>query len=264
MASRPLQEPDYTAAMVLELPKLLNASRAFPGVRFSGCFIHQSPMATFVGKYYNPSKCEVGDFLAICHNVVDGDDRYNAAMIQWKKSPTGVETIVDDALKQLDLYEQWPAFTLNATGPVVYDIYPKTVTPGAQYGIIKTNVPEELFCTVPSKSLTTLDGVPFARFLINLMKWQTGRPFYFDSTNLDDAWSVLITNLIKASLTNTFTRRNIGQIRQDRVGDSALSLLSYIEHVEIGDDGNLNERETPRGLSLLYIDMAAENNHNTA
>ena len=50
-----LQEPDYSAAFAIELPPILNANKVFPNIHFGGCFIHQSPMATFVGQYANPS-----------------------------------------------------------------------------------------------------------------------------------------------------------------------------------------------------------------
>lgn len=39
-AAKTLQEPDYNAAMAIELPPLVNASGVFPGVKFGGCFIH--------------------------------------------------------------------------------------------------------------------------------------------------------------------------------------------------------------------------------
>lgn len=256
-AGKALQEPDYVAAMVVEMPQLLNASGAFPGVRFSGCFIHQSPKATFAGKYADPSICEIGDLLVLCHNIVDGDHRYNAALIQWKKSKTGGEKISGNTLKQLDLYEHWPKFKLDSTGTKEYDIYPKTVTPGAQYGIIKTNTPEELFCTIPSIALTIQDAVTFSRFLINLMKWQTGRPFDLNPANVDDSWSLLITNLIKASLVNTFIRRNFSPHKQSRTSDGFLSLLTNVDFVEavIGEDPF--EEDAPNGPSILFIDMAA-------
>lgn len=146
-ASKALQEPDYNAAIAVELPPLVNACGAIPGVKFGGCFIHQSPKATFAGKYANPSTCEVGDLLVLCHDVVDGGDRYNAALIQWKIISSGEENIGGSALKQIDLYEHWPVFTLNSCG-CQFDIRPKTVTPGAQYGLIHSGT-QSLFLYYP-------------------------------------------------------------------------------------------------------------------
>ena len=252
-ATKPMQEPDYCAAMVLELPRLLNVSPAFPKIRFAGCFIHQSPKVTFCGKSAKPSTCELGDLLVICHDKVDGDDRYNAALIQLKKPTNGcTETIKGDALKQLYLYEHWPKFTLNSTGTVVYDIYPKTVTPGAQYGIICSGVQDKVFCSIPSILLSAQDSVSFARFLINLMKWQTGRPFVLDLKNTDDTWSFLISQLIHVSLSKRFNRKNIGQFNQPRMSKRLFSFFSSFEE----KDGVAKDKED--GISILYIEMEEE------
>ena len=199
----PLQEPDYNAAMASVFPSLLNQSKTFPSVRFGGCFIHQSPKAFFTDNSQNTSSCEVGDLLTICHKKVHEDHRYNAALLQWKKLEDGKDTISGTALKQLYFYEHWPQFTLNSTRSTVYDIYPKTVSPGAQYGLIRLGITDSFFCTSPAKELTVQNSVSFARFLINFMEWQTGRPFDIDPVSNNDSWSLLINNLIKLSLHNT-------------------------------------------------------------
>lgn len=258
-AKKTIQEPDYVASMVLILPRLLNSSHTYPGVRFSGIFIHQSPKATFNGKYGNPSTCELGDLLVVCHNKVDGDDRYNSALIQWKKTDKASETITGNDLKQLDLYEHWPSFSLSSVKGAVFDIYPKTVSPGAQYGIIKSGTPEEFFSTIPCVNLTVQDAFSFARFLINFMKWHTGRPFTIDTSPPSDAWSLLITNLINVSLSKKFNRSNIGQVERDRVScPEMLSLLTSEESVEIEISDKHKEEKQADGISILYIDMAPE------
>ena len=256
-AKKSLEEPDYNAAMAIELPPLVNASGVFPGVKFGGCFIHQSPKVTFAGKYANPSTCEVGDLLVICHDVVDGDDRYNAALIQWKKLTSGVEKITGSALKQLDLYENWPLFTLNSCG-CQFDIHPKTVTPGAQYGLILPSAQTSLFCTIPAITLKTADSPSFARFIINLMKWQTGRPFVLDVKQKgQDSWSDLILHLLFVSLSKRFNRKNVGYADWPRASKDLLEMLVddkdgkdgiEVQHIEKEDldDGS---------ISILYVEM---------
>ena len=254
-AVKPMQEPDYNAAVAIELPRLINASGVFPNVQFGGCFIHHSPKATFSGKYHNPATCEVGDLLAICHDVVDGDDRYNAALIQWKILHHGVEIITGMALNQLDLYEHWPPFKLNSCN-CQFDILPKTVTPGAQYGLILPGVPANLYCSIPSISLRTENSPSFARFIINLMKWQTGRPVVFNGIHKTaDGWSSLVEHLILASLTKRFNRSNVKLKDVPRSAQDFLKLL--VTDCADKETITLNEgEEDDGGISILYIEMA--------
>lgn len=256
-AKKALQEPDYNAAMANELPPLLNASGAFSGVKIGGCFIHQSPRVTFAGKYANPSTCELGDLLVICHDVLDGDDRYNAALIQWKIIKSGVEKVTGTALKQLDLYEHWPLFALSSCG-CHFDIFPKTVTPGAQYGLIQLGMPTSLFCSIPATTLKAANSPSFARFIINMMKWQTGRPFDIDGAQgKKDAWSNLILHLLAVTLTRCFNRRNV--LYEDWPRTSK-DLLQMLVRDEINDDGiarnAVDEAAEDGEISILYIDMA--------
>lgn len=256
-ANKALQEPDYNAAMAIELPPLLNARGAFPGVKIGGCFIHQSPRVTFAGKYANPSTCELGDLLVICHDILVGDDRYNAALIQWKIIKSGVEKVTGTALRQLDLYEHWPLFTMSNCG-CQFDISPKTVTPGAQYGLIQPGMPTSLFCTIPATTLKTADSPSFARFIINMMKWQTGRPFVIDGAQgQKDTWSDLILHLLAVTLTKRFNRRNVGYKDWPR---AVKGMLQMLVRDEIKDDGieekAVDEADEDGEISIIYIDMA--------
>lgn len=256
-ANKALQEPDYNVAMAVELPPLINASGIFPGVKIGGCFTHQSPKVTFAGKYSNPSTCELGDLLVICHAIVDGDDRYNAALVQWKIINSGVEKISGNALKQLDLYEHWPRFTLSSCG-CQFDIYPKTVTPGAQYGLIQPVVSPLLFCTIPAITLRSADAPSFARFIINMMKWQTGRPYVPDEVHCqNDAWSRLILHLLITSLTKRFNRRNVRYEDWPRASKDLLQMLvkDDVEH-RWKDETVVDKESEDGGISILYIDMA--------
>lgn len=256
-AKKALQEPDYNVAMAVELPPLINASGVFPGVKTGGCFIHQSPKVTFTGKNGKLSSCELGDLLVICHAIVDGDERYNAALVQWKIINSGVEKISGNALKQLDLYEHWPRFTLSSCG-CQFDIYPKTVTPGAQYGLIQPVAPPSLFCTIPAITLKSADAPSFARFIINMMKWQTGRPYVPDEVHCqNDAWSRLILHLLITSLLKRFNRRNV---RYEDWPRASKELLQFLVKDEVGDGGMKDTVEDKKsedgGISILYIDMA--------
>lgn len=253
---KPLHEPEYNAAFVLELPRRLNSSGVFKNVRFSGCFIHQSPIASFTGKFATPAGCEVGDLLVITRTVVDKDERFNAALIQWKVS-TSIPCILSSPgeLKQLDLYEHWPVFSLSSKGGT-FDIYPKTVTPGAQYGLIRPGAQTVINCMIPSSCLDLMDSVSFARFIINMMKWHTGRPFVYNSTDSSDSWSSLINKLISASLSKKFKSKRISKgvhkKKFPRADPDFFSFLSEQETIEIENNTDND------AISILYIDMAPE------
>ena len=78
-----MQEPDYTAAIVTDFVNMAQHSRAFARARLGGSYIHQRPKVTFD---YNgvPKTCELGDLLVLCRRIVDGESRYNAALMQLK------------------------------------------------------------------------------------------------------------------------------------------------------------------------------------
>ena len=44
---REFEEPDYTAGIALGVPKQMKKKGSLPGLRFGGCFIHQSPRITY-------------------------------------------------------------------------------------------------------------------------------------------------------------------------------------------------------------------------
>lgn len=253
----PLYEPEYNAAFVLELPRRLNSIGEFKSIRFAGCFIHQSPIASFSGKIAKPARCEIGDLLVITRTTIDGDDRFNAAIIQWKVS-TSFPCVLSSPgeLKQLDLYEHWPIFSLSSKGGT-FDIYPKTVTPGAQYGLILPDVQTVINCMIPSSNLDLVGSVSFARFIINMMKWHTGRPFDYNSNNSSDSWSRLINKLISASLSKKFTLKRISlgghTGKFPRATPDFLSFLLDQETIAIFDDNTDNN-----AISILFIDMGPE------
>ena len=251
---KPLREPEYNAAFVLELPQRINSIGLFKNVRFGGCFIHQSPIASFTGKNGSPARCEIGDLLVITRTTIDGDDRFNAALIQWKVATSFPCVLASPGeLNQLDLYEHWPVFSLSSKGGT-FDIYPKTVTPGAQYGLIRPGAQTVINCMIPSSCLDLMDSVSFARFIINMMKWHTGRPFDIDSANSSDAWSCFINKLISASLSKVFTLKRISKSgHKGKFPRANLDFLSFLldeETIKL-DDNDLDKD----AISILYINM---------
>ena len=177
--SKPLSEPSYSAALAIEFPNLMNnRKKKLPNLTFGGCFIHQSPKVSFTipsknGKN-NTVSCELGDVLFILRKRTMDDTRYNAALLQLKKTDKPSISITGKAKRQLHLYENWPKFTLSSNGND-YDVYPKAVTQGALYGIILEWNPPQLFAAEPISKMGISIDMTLGRFMRDAINWQTGR-----------------------------------------------------------------------------------------
>lgn len=101
------------------------------------------------------------------------------------------------------------------------------------------------------------DSPSFARFIINLMKWQTGRPFVLDENQrVQDSWSALIIHLLFVTLSKRFNRKNVGYEDWPRASKELLRML--IESKEVNDDiASVNEKEEQDdgSISILYVEM---------
>lgn len=261
-----LQEPDYSVALAIEFPKLMNAKQCFKNVRFGGCYIHQSPKASFTMHYKNSKNknsvsCEIGDMLLILRKRTIDGTRYNAALFQLKKmdktSPS--ISITGKATIQLYLYESWPMFTLFSKR-IVYDVYPKTVTQGALYGVIKESPAFQFYVTEPMSQMTFSSDMTFARFIRDAINWQTGRSIsiYSDNKkNQPDVWSKLIWDLLHHSAKKVFNRRKIKYTDCDRLSNKFFSLMLKEQVIDLGvptDNDNLDE-DDDYGISILFIDI---------
>ena len=108
-----MREPDYTSALAVEFPNVMKKSGTLPhNVKFGGGFIHQSPIVRFAS-IHKQSGCELGDLLIFVRKTTIDGERFNAALVQLKRSENSSVTITGDGdLKQLYLYEQWPCFSI--------------------------------------------------------------------------------------------------------------------------------------------------------
>jgi hypothetical protein len=255
-----LQEPDYTAALAIEFPRLLNETKAFPNVRFGGCFIHQSPMVTFTNAHV-ARRCELGDLLVLLRKRTKDDIRYNAVLVQLKKSDRNPVTLTDDGdLKQLHLYEKWPEFTMSTTQEK-YNVFPKTVTQGALYCIIKRNPELMLYMTEPMSMMEYSSEMTFGRFIRDAIHWQTGRTISDEANKDSDKWSKLIWDLIHRSAIKKFKRTNIDYHRL-RCSDDFLDFMvneGFDGGIPVNENMNVGDNEDT-GISILFIDIADREN----
>lgn len=139
------QEPDYMAALTTifaaNLSSILNKHISGMTFRVGGCFIHQKPLAEFVNPLYpRMTSPEIGDLLIVFKRNQNGEEQYNALLLQAKKNNNPFnKTIIPSIDHQLTLYTKWPAFRYKRAGHLngkKRSIHPKASTPGAQYLLI--------------------------------------------------------------------------------------------------------------------------------
>ena len=255
------QEPDLVASLVTNLPQKLSVvlPQYISGVRFNigGCFIHQKPIVEFCNQTISTKKLEVGDLLLIYKEVNRKGNRYNALLLQAKKTSNIYNSPVDPHDKhQLALYTQWPKFRYRRAGILngqERSICPKTVSTGAQYLLIDENfatpnmpVRWTFWCATPDDVLSASHSLAFQ--IVDLIEFQTGRPFIEKKPYMDH-WSKMIWDLIDISASACFNRRSAGYRNQPRMQGNILNLLNN------GDD-RLSEQcnDDDIGMSILYIE----------
>ncbi len=250
-----LQEPDYTAALALEFPKAMNQTGVFPHIKFGGCFIHQSPIVQF-NSPHKQKGCELGDLLVLLIKRTKDDVRYNAALIQLKISDINPATLHGDGdLKQLYLYEKWPAFTFVSTEEQ-YDLFPKTVTQGALYTIVQRKSVPQFFMAEPMTHMPFSGEMTFGRFIQNAINWQAGRAITDEVNKDSDEWSRLVWDLIEHSAKKVFNRKRIGIKNCPRLLDCFLNYTSIDNSFGIPSNGeNETYDDEGLGISTLIIDI---------
>jgi len=216
-AGRKFQEPDYTAGLAIGLPSLLNTPElARLGLRFGGCYVHQSPLVTYREGTTTEIR-ELGDLLVLSRERVDGAERYNAALLQLKMDDEKNE--VESG--QLKIYTQWPAFDFGrSVSPVAhYDVYPKTVTQGALYSFVHVHTVGSLGFTVASPDrlvvrdgVDNANGVPLQEFLADFVIGISGRSISSWQDHGNDAWSHLIWDIVGRLKDARFKRKNISRV----------------------------------------------------
>ena len=255
------QEPDLVASLVTNLPQKLSVvlHQYISGVKFNigGCFIHQKPIVEFCNQTISTKKPEMGDLLLIYKEVNRKGNRYNALLLQAKKTSNIYNSPVDPQDKhQLALYTQWPKFRYHRAGTLngqERSICPKTVSTGAQYLLIDENfatpnMPVHLtfWCATPDDVLSASHSLAFQ--IVDLIEFQTGRPF-IEKRQYMDHWSKMIWDLIDISASACFNRRSAGYRNQPRMQGNILNLLNN------GND-QLSEQfnDDNIGMSILYIE----------
>ncbi|MCQ2181816.1 MAG: hypothetical protein MJY89_00180 [Bacteroidales bacterium] len=248
-----MREHDYVAALTTEFPKRI--SGLIPGVRYGGCFIHQKPIISFTSTIDGSRhSCEIGDLLIICRKNVEGEERYNAALLQFKKANRKSLTIHKRSERaQLEVYEFWPQFTIPNI-PGQFDVQPKTVNLGAQYALIYESAGQyhSMYAHIPQTSMSFSSDLTLGRFINDLMDWQDGRTINKESKKDEEEWSRLIWDLVGTLKTVVMNSRADFFDQKPRSSGEFFDLMCNADPF-ILDPKNVEEN-ADRGISLLFID----------
>lgn len=258
---RQTQEPDYIASLVTKLPNDLIQilGRYIPNIQFNvgGCFIHQKPIVRFTSpQYAHHRRPELGDLLIVYKETKNNEDRYNALLLQAKKSNDVYYTpIHHNDQHQYTLYTEWPKFEYHRAGRLngtSRSISPKTITPGAQYLLIDEqhnaghrHFPVTFWCAKADNPLEASNSLATA--LLQLIEFQTGRPFVAKGRNIDQ-WSKMIWDLLDLSTNSAFNRRRNGFNNRPRSSGDIISFLTTPNN-----EDNLGGVEG-QGISIICIE----------
>lgn len=282
-----IQEQDYLTAIVTKFPLLMNST--WDEVKYGGCFIHKSPLVSFK----KGGRCEAGDLLVLCREIVEKDVRYNAALFQLKRVlQKNAPFIKPDNMLQYKFYSEWPEFSIGGKfyPALSRNIEPKAVTPGAQYMLI--NDPDFMThhlllgecCyhhqfvfthSIPRPEMYSTKDLTFGRFLWDFTHWQNGRPIAPEEDARGDEWSRFIWDLIVK--THNVVIRNVnaglgaGSKQSKQQGDffdilttkECISYLpkSYLDGLTSDHDGGDNKEEVVNeedngAISILFVDIS--------
>ena len=270
--NKKFEEPDYTAGIALNFTEKMNKRAADFGLKFSGCFVHQSPKCFFTNNSNNVS-CEAGDLLLICKDTTDATVKYNSVLFQLKMADREVVTITQvKPLRQLRLYTEWPEFSLGSNKQKKFSIEPKTPTQGAMYTFVHEKKGDDgvlSFDISAAAKIMTTTTENLADFIVRFINFENGRTFAEESKATDE-WTKFIWELINQIKDKNFKRRNISDDdtnRYNRHNGNFLELLS-IERCLYGSltanisgarEVSANELEDPC-IAVVFIEKGSRFN----
>lgn len=287
-SSKRAEEPDFIANLVLEfapnLFKILTLLFKQSKFTLSSIYCHQKPLANY-GGIKNP---EIGDIIfAIIHTDRFGKKTCNALLMQAKISQEEDFIVPSSDEHQLFLYTEWPKFTyirpeISFKG-ATRDIYPKSITQGAQYLLIDNHPRRGLSgipgtfpmgCATANKHIILDKNL--SEELTDFLKFKTGRGFdYIDSYHDSDDWTRLVWDLIGMANIKS-KRKNAGLIGKkdfERGSIADYDGLSFItlakgrgvfNDIETSDIFNTSaslQEDGGGGVSLILIEVSDIEGH---
>lgn len=249
-----MTEPDYTSALAVGFPNVMKKSGTLPiNIKFGGGFIHQSPIVRFAS-IHKQLGCELGDLLIFVRKTTIDGTRFNAALVQLKRSMNSSVTISKDGdLKQLYLYEQWPCFSISQLG-CQYNIFPKNSINGAVYGIIheKNNNAVQFYISEPMTTMQCRSEQTLGRFITNMIDWQAGRIVSDEKSKDSDEWSRLIWDILRLVSHKTF---NTNSVYSNQSKLTFNFLQQMLDNPFKANNNNVNNKGNNSGFGILFVDV---------
>lgn len=267
-----LHEPEITAALVTELPDMVNRvmQDADVNVRLGGCFIHQKPKAHYTLQSGKNTCREVGDLLVVCHYNHSGTEANNATLFQMKMHDVGGQyhTIINPGeLEQLELYKHWPEFYCNNQKcSTCFNLYPKSPHQGAQYGLIGRQYPYEpitIYHSLPSREMILYPEQTFGDLIQSLVICQNGRIITPRADQNKDEWSHLVWYLIDICWQSAYKVSRVNYPHQSRIGGDFFNICNFMTNTTIHELDDIKvdfvedyaEGDDKGWFSLLLIDV---------
>jgi len=219
-------EPDFVATLVHRLPnRIVNATTPnLPSsltMQVIGIFIHQSPMATFLG-----SRCELGDMLIAARAMKPQGSDGVATLVQVKKASSANRATIASlaGAPQYQLYDQWPPFVVSAWNPNAIGL-PCTPEQGV-LGIVNAAP-----CALPVSQPPLYAHWGWedfrAKYVVKdlasswaeVIAFAGGQDFLLPATNAPkgfDDWSYVIQQLLLHTAQLTYNRRPSGRVNAPR------------------------------------------------
>ena len=276
------REPCYTAALTMELPRILNAkidaetkkSGLPPKYRFGSCYVHQKPYVKF-GPGFR-LRCELGDLLVLVKKTINGVAAFNSALFQLKNIIDKKAKIFQvhpnsSEDKQLTLYTRWGKLKvdLKSESTTEYDVTPHTVSQGGSYVFIRRDGQKTRFVVaVPDRNLETMvppsfgyysQPISLGRYLSRMAQWNCGRsiaPKNDVNTECTGEWSRLIWRVIELIKGAEPSCKGYGKVKRDNECGSLAFLTGCQEIDSIGESDNVDLCDDPalKGFGVFYIE----------
>ena len=261
------QEPDYIAGIVNNLPKYVNTSSPYM-LSIGGCFIHKSPLVSFLNDCGEHNCCELGDLLVLYRDRSGKEDRYNSVLFQFKRSEYD---IIDPV--QYYLYSRWPRFNFGRKiyqRKEQYDVTPKSKSGGGLYNFIHTcdrlrfTVAEPHPCVVDG-GFDIRQGMRFEDYLANFVTWKEGREISsykkHPEEKKQDEWSHLIWDVVEKTFDATFKCNSIGINKCKRGFVERMNFLLEQKVLECNVDAfaaRFGAEDFDKACSILLINRDAQ------
>ena len=194
-----------------------------------GAFLHQRPKIRFPSPTITAcgeGHCELADLL-IVHDHEDSARR--ACLIQAKTDPG------DPVMgAQKDLYERWEPFRF-AAGPKsakgqVYSVMPNDE--GCRYGVVRLPPPANEEPWLAEQPLGTRGPVDMGLLLAEMLAAtlaQRPTPARTAVIGGSNDWSILIDDLLAASLTSNYPLTGFWPVRRPRLSSQRLPIMAWVE-----------------------------------